>query len=144
MQLTVCWHKLPSGHIKLNIDGVADPLTHIGGLGVVFRDTHGQWLCGYTKHLPHTDALQTELLALFHGLKIAFLRNFHPLIVESDSQVLLNLLQTENSKYLHLLISCRSMLRNQNIQQLYHIFREGNGVADAMAKQWLLHPFKMF
>ncbi|OIT34449.1 hypothetical protein A4A49_64593, partial [Nicotiana attenuata] len=76
----------PQGSYKLNIDGAFDNHSHKGGASGVFRDASGAWVYGFTKPLSHTDILQAELLALYHGLLLANARNFRPLQVETDSQ----------------------------------------------------------
>lgn len=125
------WAKLQSPLIKLNIDGAYDPTNHYGGAGGVFCDSTGQWIYDFETHLPSTNAIQAELLALYHGLTIASNRRLCPLIVETDSQVLL---QMGNPRYLQLITACRSMIQELNIQQLSHTVREGNEVVDAVAK----------
>lgn len=97
-------------YYKLNIDGAYDNQSHKGGAARVFRNDSGAWVYGFTKHLIYTNTLQAELLALYHGLLVAKARNYKPLQVERDSQVLLHILSNTTPKYSHILLECRSML----------------------------------
>lgn len=100
----------------------------------MFRDSTGTWLHGYTKYLHHKDALHEEIVALFHNLRIVITHNYQHLIVETVSHVLISLLPLGNRKYLTILHGCRSMLLELQVSKLHHTFREGNGMADALAK----------
>ncbi|OIT26331.1 hypothetical protein A4A49_55987, partial [Nicotiana attenuata] len=106
------------GYYKLNIDGAYDNQSHKGGAVGVFCNDSGAWVYGFTKHLIYTDTLQAELLALYHGLLIEKARNYKPLQVETDSQILLHILSNTPPKYSHILLECR----------------EGKQMADALAK----------
>ncbi|OIT27419.1 putative ribonuclease h protein, partial [Nicotiana attenuata] len=129
----ISWHPPKPGMYKLNIDGAFDPNTHRGGVGGVFRYSIGDWLGGYCKPLYFTNVLQAELLALYYGLSFAINRSLTPLIVEIDSQILIALLPSGNHKYLHIFNACRLMLYELHMPIIQHTFKEGNGVADALA-----------
>lgn len=58
------------GYIKLNTDGLSKSNPRMGAEGV-FRDSHGNWICGFQVSLPHTTNLLAELIALRTGLRIA-------------------------------------------------------------------------
>lgn len=124
----------PQGSYKLNIDGTFDKHNHMGGAAGVFRNASGTWVYGFTKSLSHTDFLQAELLALYHGLQLANAHNFRPLQVETDSQVLLQILSNAPLKHLQIIFACKSILQGLQVPQIQHTFREGNVVADVLAK----------
>ncbi|XP_019241404.1 PREDICTED: uncharacterized protein LOC109221375 [Nicotiana attenuata] len=105
-----------------------------GGTAGVFRNASGAWVYGFTKPLRHTNILQAELLALYHGLQLENAHNFRPLQVETDSQVLLHILSSAPLKHSHIIFACKSMLRDLQVTQIQHTFREGNVVADVLAK----------
>ncbi|OIT28022.1 hypothetical protein A4A49_29013 [Nicotiana attenuata] len=73
-------------------------------------------------------------MALLLGLQISLSHNFHPLIIETDLQVLLSMIRDDNALYSHLILDCRSLLRQLQHVELRHIYREANSVADSMAK----------
>ncbi|OIT00830.1 hypothetical protein A4A49_59768 [Nicotiana attenuata] len=75
-----------------------------------------------------------EILALFHGVKLALTKKLLPLVIETDCLELLNLLKSNNCLYQNLIDNCRYLLRMANDPHLDHIFREANGVADLLAK----------
>lgn len=128
------WTLPPTHHYKLNIDGAFDTSTNHGGAGGLFRDHMGSCITVFIKHILHTDVLQAELFALFNALQIAINRHLWPLIIKTDSQELIRLIVTDNPKHSHLLYACRLMLHYLQVQHIDHVYREGNGVTDALAK----------
>ena len=56
------WSKPPSGWFKLNTD--ASITDHKVGGGSLIRDSEGQWVQGFTRHIGSASALMAELWAL--------------------------------------------------------------------------------
>lgn len=48
------------------------------GIGGVIRDTRGNWIAGFSQHIPHAINIYTELLALITGIRIALERSIMP------------------------------------------------------------------
>uniref|UniRef100_A0A1S3Y7J9 RNase H type-1 domain-containing protein n=1 Tax=Nicotiana tabacum TaxID=4097 RepID=A0A1S3Y7J9_TOBAC len=109
--IKIGWHKPPPHSYKLNIDGAFNDKEKVGGLGGLFRDHNGHWLLGYQHRCP-ARSLHVELQALKEGFKIALMKGFTPLIVETDAT------------------------RLRELRIIYN-FREGNKVAHKMAKEAL-------
>lgn len=108
----VSWIPAPSLYVKLNTDGSAVPNPGAGGIRGDFRDFNGNWLLGYSRYVPHASNLYMELLAIKEGLELAVHENFNQLIIESDSQAALLILQCDTNERLKFLTSaCSSLMR---------------------------------
>ncbi|XP_075088291.1 uncharacterized protein LOC142170309 [Nicotiana tabacum] len=84
--------------------------------------------------IPHASNIYMEGLALIQGLKIAIQQNIRRLVVETDCNVLVNMLTNDNGPYQNLITDCTWMLTKAGEPHVTHVFREANGVADIMAK----------
>lgn len=100
----------------------------------MIRDHNGLWILGYHMRFSHTTPVMTELLALWHGLTIAKTHNVQNLCVETDSAVILQLLNNDHPSYHNLLNECR-LLMAETQATILTIFREANTVADILAKE---------
>jgi ribonuclease HI len=68
--------------------------TAIGASGVIIRDSEGTPLAAAAKLYDHVaDALTGEFLAARDGLELARQRGYHRIILESDSQTLVNMMR---------------------------------------------------
>lgn len=95
----------------LNIDGSASANPDIGGLGRVYRGHNSCWVLGFYLHLPHTTPTMAELLALRHGLTIAKSNNLKNFTIQTNSNVILQMLVNDHSSYHNILNECRSLVR---------------------------------
>ncbi|BBH06121.1 response regulator 2 [Prunus dulcis] len=81
--------------------------------------------------------LVAELWALYHGLKLAQRLQVTKLIVETDSTIVLHLLNAKlepNHPLLTLLNMCRVCWKSSWDCSIFHVFREVNFAADSLAK----------
>ncbi|KAG6424713.1 hypothetical protein SASPL_115133 [Salvia splendens] len=108
----------------------------MGGGGGVIRDDRGRILGGFAEPLRAESAKETELTALNRGLEIA--KGLGSGVwIETDSLEMVNLITKESrgaAQIRHLLTDIRNKLRGLNFK-ITHICREGNKVADYLAKQ---------
>ncbi|OIT33478.1 hypothetical protein A4A49_57326, partial [Nicotiana attenuata] len=74
-----------------------------------------------------------KILAFYNGLRMALNHKLVSLIVETDSQVLIQLLLSDNIAFSHMLIDRRHLLEKLGSPQVGHIFREANAAADKLA-----------
>jgi ribonuclease HI len=79
--------------IKLNFDGASKGNPSAAGYGVVFRNHHGHIILINASSLGHSTNNAAELLGLIRGLQLAIENDFTKLIVEGDSQIIINLLR---------------------------------------------------
>lgn len=85
------------GFYKLNVDGSRSRNGDIGAGGVT-RDGSGCWKNGFMINIGSGDVLQAEAWGLFYGIQLALDMQISNLEVESDSAVLINLLQNYDSE----------------------------------------------
>ncbi|KAF7815210.1 putative ribonuclease H-like domain-containing protein [Senna tora] len=117
----------PPGWWKLNVDGTCQGSPKLIAGGGLIRDSHGNWIHGFTKFFGQGSSLLAELWAIYEGLTLAKSLHYEKLIVESDSLTAINLLSK-----LEVTLSAFSEV------EFRHIFREGNVYADLLAKKALV------
>ncbi|KAM5550396.1 hypothetical protein ABKV19_027522 [Rosa sericea] len=107
------WLRPAAGYHKLNVDGSRVSNGTIGAGGVI-RDDTGAWCGGFMINVGAGEVLQAESWGLFHGLQLALSLQITKLEVESDSSVLIKLIQRENVD-LHplgtLIMNCRHLMQ---------------------------------
>ncbi|PRQ52155.1 putative ribonuclease H-like domain-containing protein [Rosa chinensis] len=123
-------------YFKLNVDGARSINGKIG-VGGVLRDSTGAWVSGFYANLGCGSVLQAEAWGLLLGLQMAISHHAHHLLVESDSQVLVSLVQHDVDD-LHPLKTitdcCQTLQRQLHSCDLKHVYREVNQVADILSK----------
>ncbi|KAL6198760.1 hypothetical protein ACLB2K_028549 [Fragaria x ananassa] len=88
------------------------------------------------------EVLQAEAWGLFYGIQLALSMKIPKLEIESDSAVLVNLLQNSDMDVHPLgtiVLNCRAMMQHFDFVQIKHIHRERNMVADLLAKNSTLN-----
>lgn len=133
----LAWIKPPEGLVKLNVDG-SRSVTGLIGAGGVIRDCFGNWCHGFMHNIGSGEVLLAEAWGLATGLKLVAARNFNHILVESDSAILVNLLQSPNLD-LHplgtLLLNCKSLVASFSSCSIKHVHRERNMVVDGLARR---------
>jgi hypothetical protein len=98
----------------------------------------GHWIHGFMRNVGFGEVLLAEAWGLASGLQLAKDLNITHLMVESDSAVLINLLQSrdlDNHPLGTILLNCKSLMSTFHSFSLSHILRERNMVADTLAKR---------
>lgn len=134
--ISVVWRFPIRPAVKINVDGSARGNPGPSGAGVVLRDSHGIVLAAESISLGCRTNNEAELLAAFHGIRLAQQLGFQAPILESDSQLLVNWLHLKLPwpwQLFHLLHELSSSASSLQVQ-VVHVFREANSVADALAK----------
>lgn len=85
------WQPPPNGLFKLNTDGAYDKKSKTDGGGGLIRNHNGDWIIGYANYNYAHSAIHMEILAFYNGLRLALSNNLVHLIVETDSQVMVQL-----------------------------------------------------
>lgn len=89
----ILWSFPDPGTSALNTDGCPKgnpgPASIIG----IIRDDRGVWICGYDGKIPDTTSLEAELWSIFKRLSLVRDRRIPRLMVETDSQVAIELIQ---------------------------------------------------
>ncbi|XP_019259064.1 PREDICTED: uncharacterized protein LOC109237239 [Nicotiana attenuata] len=121
------------GWIKLNIDGAFEKLK--SGIGGIFRDNTGKWILGFQKFCHSLFPLHTELQALYEGLQMAHKFNLFSLEIETDSTDVINAINNGHTSLSNLIHPCRLLMHQEKGLLVRHNFREGNAIADSLAKE---------
>ena len=109
----VGWSPFRQGWVSLNTDGSFQQGKNLAGGGDLLRDHNGSWLHGFSVWLGHYSAVEGELWALFHGLRLAWERGHRLMNAEIDSLLVLNWVTNEASsrnKYSNLIEECKQLL----------------------------------
>lgn len=85
-----CWHPPPQGFLKCNIDGASKGNLGITGYGGVLRDENGCILFIFHCHLGRAKNNMVELMALEQCLEILKQDNLQNIIIEADSELIIN------------------------------------------------------
>ena len=97
---------------------------------------------GFVCNLGFCNSLEAEIWGALEGLKMAWNMGLDKIILESDSTVLVELLNRRNEavvKDRNLLISCMNLVKKDWQLIISHVYREGNRSADWMANFSLKH-----
>eukprot|EP00253_Pinus_taeda_P026720 PITA_26720 len=138
------WIPPPINTYKLNFDGASKGNPGQAGFGGIIRDSKGSLLQLYFGNIGWDTNNSAELEGLWQGLSIARELNLHPLMVEGDSQIIINMATriqngSQTRKVAH---SWRLEARLNNIEREMHYHRalsflrtrrEGNKTADLLA-----------
>jgi ribonuclease HI len=131
------WVSPPLGWFKLNTDGSSLGNLGLAGGGGVIRNHVGDWVGGFSRAISITTSVQAELRAFKDGLNLAIDLGILNLKIEMDSLVAIecvNSITTPNVFLSTIVTDCRPLMERFEICSLKHIFREGNGCADLLAK----------
>ena len=120
-----------AGLVKINTDGSS--VDHgWGSYGGLAWDDQGRWIEGFCDIIGYANSLTTELWGMREGLKLARDRNWQKVIIESDSEVAVDLVHPcdiENHPDKTLISDCRRLMVELDADVI-HILREGNRCAD--------------
>lgn len=106
-------------------------------MGCVARDINGQWLVGEARGVGRAEPLSVELCAIYYGLQLTWKRNYRNVILRSDSLDAIRLILgggNGNADDRELTEGCKVLLTREWVVEVEHVFREGNRVADWLAK----------
>lgn len=139
-----CWNPPPNNSFKLNFDGASKGNPGAAGFGGILRNHVGTPLQVYFGNMGWDTNNSAELEGLWQGLLLADQLNLQPLIVEGDSQLLINIAThlQNGSQARKIAPSWRlearlnimeQFLRNKKAISFNHTRREGNKIADLLA-----------
>ncbi|PRQ34972.1 putative ribonuclease H-like domain-containing protein [Rosa chinensis] len=92
INISMVWSKPSVNFYKLNVDGARSQNGQIGAGGVL-RDYYGSWISGFSANLGCGSVLNAEIWGLLLGLRLAHNLSCLYLMVESDSEVLVNMIK---------------------------------------------------
>lgn len=138
------WSLPPTNTYMLNFDGASKGNPGNTGYGGVIRNHQGNALKVFFGSIGWNTNNAAELEGLWRGLKIAQKQRYTPLIVEGDSQIIINMAskiqqgsETQKVSRSWRMVSrlelLQLLLRDNKAISLKHIGREGNKLADFLA-----------
>jgi ribonuclease HI len=131
----IAWQSPEDGWICLNTDG-ASKSGEIAGCGGLLRNSHGQWINGFSRNLGRCSAYIAELWGVLEGLRLARASGISKLQVHVDSQVVVHTINnTKDGSFVgwRLIKEIRRMLELDWEVKVCHSYREANACADALA-----------
>ncbi|WMV24833.1 hypothetical protein MTR67_018218 [Solanum verrucosum] len=135
INFSVKWFPPSCTGLKFNFDGAFNSNSLNHGIGVVFRDSAGNWSAGFFNKAKGINACHMELQAFHEGLMLAISKNLSVSEIETDAIDIINMLDQPPPLFSNLLSLCRSALRNLENPQIRYNFREGNKVAHKLATE---------
>ena len=132
----------------LNTYGCSKGNPGASGGGGVLRDPDDQVLVGYSAFLGVNTSLRVEVLALLTGLRLCVQKGFTQVRAQSDSLVLVGILQQWFQCPWHIRKEVTQIWQIVDDLGLFsHCFREANKVTDILANEGFLHshdPVKVY
>ena len=108
------------------------------GIAGCLRTRTGNWVAGYQKRIYSLDAKMSELLAILHGMEMAAGTNCRHIMICSDCQEIVTLLNHEKETsdlYAYAMSACREYKQMFMDVRFVFVKREENQVADCLAKK---------
>ncbi|CAJ2644087.1 unnamed protein product [Trifolium pratense] len=131
------WHPCRTNFMVLNVDGSYLGSPGRADFGGLIRKGSGECIIGFSGFLGIANVILAELMALYHGLKIARTSGYNHRLCYPDSQTVLDLvLKRYNSYhcYAAVIANIQDLLKLHWEVSFYHTLREGNACADFFAK----------
>ena len=101
------------------------------------RGSAGNYLCDFSKKASRANAFIAELWGVYEGLKLAQNRGFKVVIVQVDSQVIVNILKGKkdgSAQGWSLVRKIRLLFSADWRTKVFHVYREANIWAHMLAK----------
>ncbi|XP_057419022.1 uncharacterized protein LOC130713254 [Lotus japonicus] len=133
----VRWQPPRENFVALNTDGSSLGNPGAAGIGGVVRSEHGNWLLGYAGSIGEADSLLAELVSILRGLEVCWDHGYRQVDLFSDSLLALGLIMDLHPvfhRYAAIIGRIKTLLQRSWQVRCQHILREGNSVADFLAK----------
>ncbi|XP_075084982.1 uncharacterized protein LOC142168225 [Nicotiana tabacum] len=134
--MQVTWEPPLPGTVKVNTDGSFSKKSGKAGIGGVVRDCHGNLIMTFSIPISCDSNTMVEAKAAEFGVKWCNQHGYTNFSLELDSMVVADMLaegDTNNVK-IKMVIDKASYIVKQARVNVKHCFREGNQVADCLAK----------
>ncbi|XP_027122034.2 uncharacterized protein [Coffea arabica] len=120
--------------VKLNVNGCSRGNPGRSGGGGLFRDSEGRFLLGFSCSFGEATSLQAELKALLFGVRLGVSRGLVRLHLESDSMVLVRIIQGKVRCPWRLQKELRELQQyGRHFDAVSHCYRETNKPADRLS-----------
>ncbi|CAN1124148.1 Putative ribonuclease H protein At1g65750, partial [Linum perenne] len=135
-QILIHWKPAPEGFVTINTDGSVLPQNGNATAGGIIRDWTGRPLAVFAANLGACTITRAELRAADIGLRIAWDLGYRKAHLQLDSRVAVEAIsnqQAGDNRHSQTIKSIQDMLNRDWEVSSYHIYREGNMVADRFA-----------
>ncbi|GLJ44589.1 hypothetical protein SUGI_0937180 [Cryptomeria japonica] len=126
----------PRGWEELNFDGASKGNPRKSGIGAIIQEESGKIISRMFNDIDITTNNEAEIRALEAGLRLCTQNKIHQLIIEGDSQLIINGVTKSNFhnwRVKNWLPSINEHLKTINNYKIAHVYQEGNQVADYLA-----------
>ena len=107
----------------------------------MLRDYSGGMLFAFSTYVGENSSLRAEVLAISIGLQLCSLKGFGQFCVQSDSLVLVGILQRRLVCPWHILREVKQIWQmGSGAFTICHCFREANKVVDILSNEGVSHP----
>ena len=132
------WNCPPAGWFKVNVDAAVKIDNQRVGLGIVIRNSEGKLITAAIKPSKWLDRMDyAEAEATRFGLEVAEIAGCLPLIVETDSKEVSNLVSARKStkaEIFWIVSEVQETMERLKHVKLQHLPRTCNGFAHTLAK----------
>ncbi|KAJ8550152.1 hypothetical protein K7X08_033859 [Anisodus acutangulus] len=134
--IIVCWKFPIGGSCKLNTDGSFSSANTCAGIEGVLRNEEGDLVLDFSSSIQCNSNIEAGATAARQGMKIYIQKNYSNLTLESNSLILVKMINDNLSlNYnLNMIIKEIKQMKIQANIKVEHCFREANKVADYLAK----------
>uniref|UniRef100_A0A5K0W0Y7 RNase H type-1 domain-containing protein n=1 Tax=Nymphaea colorata TaxID=210225 RepID=A0A5K0W0Y7_9MAGN len=134
------WEKPSGNFVKLNYDGAVKDNPAKAGIGGIIRDHEGKVLLCFAEPIPFTTSIMAEMLAAKRGVGLACENDLSQLWMEGDAKTIVDIITGKRTRNLQLekhVIDMKCQFALLENCKCTHIYREGNRIADKLAKMGL-------
>jgi ribonuclease HI len=133
----VRWNAHCGNNMILNVDGRSIGNLGISGFGGLICNSDGAWVHSFAGNIDFSNILHAELLAVYHGLSLAWELVIKDLWCYSDSKTVIKLLSDHVNGwhcYPAIIYNIKDFLARDWRVRVMHTLREGSACADYLAK----------
>ena len=131
----VRWSNPAPAVVKLNTDGCSRGNPGRSGGGGLIRDRNGQVILAFSCYFGEMPNLQAEVKALLHGVQLGIARGLANVHLESDSLVLVQIIQGRVKCPWVVQRDVQELLRySRHYKEISNCLREANKPADRLSK----------
>jgi len=125
--------------MKMNIDGASKGNPGNAGGGGTIRDHLGKWIKVFSANFGSCTSVNVELLELLKGFQIARAEGIGHLLIQMDSQLVINKLKEPVGTYQvygNTIKKCHLLIMDPKwTVEISHCFRESNKATDCLANR---------
>eukprot|EP00253_Pinus_taeda_P006221 PITA_06221 len=143
------WHPPLKGFLKFNIDGASEGNPGLAGHGGVLRDDKGDILFIFHDHLGKATNNMADSMAMEQCLEILVQENCQNMIIEADSELVINTVKriswgtnpkkdSKNWRLNQIFQWIHNHLQSLRTVSFTHVCRKANKLADFLANQGVI------